>query len=63
MLGGEGGRVSRGGANPELQGLPLQGEMAHEVVSGGSYTASNGLNPFHRGVSNTRDQPITYPPE
>ena len=38
MLGGEGGRVSRGGANPELQGLPLQGEMAHEVVSGGTYT-------------------------
>ena len=26
MLGGEGGRVSRGGASPELQGLPLQGE-------------------------------------
>ena len=45
MLGGEGGRVNRGGANPELQGLPLQGEMAHEVDSGGSYTASNGLNP------------------
>ena len=50
--GGKGGRVSRGGANPELQGLPLQGEMAHEVVSGGSYSASKRTqSPTHGSSS------------
>ena len=50
--GGKGGRVSRGGANPELQGLPLQGEMAHEVVSGGSYSASKRTqSPMHASSS------------
>ena len=39
MLGGEGGRVSRGGASPEFQARPSRAE-AHEVVSGGSYSAS-----------------------
>ena len=51
VLGGEGGRVSRGGASPELQARPSRAE-AHEVVSGGSYSASKRTQiPMHASSS------------